>query len=115
MPNFLALYMGSEAANAHAAAHPPTPEHMAEGMAAWGKWMADHAGVIVDHGGPLGHTKKASPQGVSDTRNFVAGYVIVRADSHDAAVRLFEGHPHFAIFPGDSVEVMQALPVPGAP
>jgi hypothetical protein len=27
---------------------------------------------------------------------------------------LFEGHPHFAIFPGDSVEVMPVLPIPGA-
>ena|ERR1700761_5916476 len=114
MPNFLALYMGSEEANARAAAGPPSPEQMTEGMAAWTKWMADHAAVIVDHGGPLGKTKKASKAGVGDARNYIAGYVIVSADSPDEAVKLFEGHPHFAIFPGDSVEVMPVLPVPGA-
>ena len=33
---------------------------------------------------------------------------------NEAAVKLFEGHPHFTIFPGDSVEVMECLPIPGA-
>lgn len=30
------------------------------------------------------------------------------------AASLFEGHPHFAIFPGDAVEIMERLPIPGA-
>jgi hypothetical protein len=38
---------------------------------------------------------------------------VVRAESHEAAVKLFENHPHFAIFPGDGVEVMPVLPIPG--
>ena len=114
MPNFLALYMGAEGAQ------PPTPEtmapeRMAEGMAAWGKWMADHAGVLVETGGPLGKTKAASRDGISDTSNNIAGYVIVTAASHEDAVKMFENHPHFAIFPGDRVEVMPVMPIPGAP
>jgi hypothetical protein len=36
----------------------------------------------------------------------------VRAESHAAAVKLFENHPHFTIFPGESVEVMPILPIP---
>ena len=36
----------------------------------------------------------------------------VRADSHEAAAKLFENHPHFTIFPGESVEVMPVLPIP---
>ena len=43
----------------------------------------------------------------------MTGYVIVQAESHEAAARLFENHPHFAIFPGDSVEIMECLPLPG--
>ena len=27
--------------------------------------------------------------------------------------KLFEKHPHFTIFPGDSVEIMECLPIPG--
>jgi hypothetical protein len=82
-------------------------------MAAWQGWMQQHAAQIVEAGGPLGATKKASKGGISDTRNAVAGYVVVEAPSHEAAVKLFAGHPHFAIFPGDSVEVMEVLPIPG--
>jgi hypothetical protein len=36
----------------------------------------------------------------------------VRADSHEAAAKLFEKHPHFSIFSGDSVEIMPVLPIP---
>jgi hypothetical protein len=33
---------------------------------------------------------------------------------HEAAAKLFENHPHFVIFPGESVEIMPVLPIPGA-
>jgi hypothetical protein len=45
----------------------------------------------------------------------MTGYVIVQAESHEAAARMFENHPHFTIFPGDSVEIMECLPIPGQP
>ncbi|MFZ0268762.1 hypothetical protein [Caulobacter sp.] len=110
MKTFLALYMGSDTPTDPSSV---SEETMNKGMAAWGQWMTDHAAAVVDHGGPLGKTKKAAPGGVSDIRNRVAGYVIVRAQSHEAAAALFENHPHFAIFPGDSVEIMERLPIPG--
>ena len=84
-----------------------------DGLAAWGRWMQDHAADIVETGGPLGKTKRVTPGGIADIRNNLAGYVVVRAASHEAAARLFEGHPHFTIFPGDGVEVMPLLPIPG--
>jgi hypothetical protein len=110
MKTFLALYMGS--------GEPVDPaslseETTAKGMAAWGQWMADHARAVVDHGGPLGKTKTVSKAGVADIRNLVGGYIIVHAESHEAAAAMFENHPHFAIFPGDSVEIMEKLPIPG--
>jgi hypothetical protein len=58
--------------------------------------------------------QKISTDGISDIRNNLTGYVIVQADSHEAAARMFEGHPHFAIFPGDAVEIMECLPIPTA-
>ena len=111
MTKFLALYLGSPDGQS-----PPQPSEdaIAKGMAAWGGWMAQHASQIIDSGGPLGKTKKASKSGISDTRNNVTGYVVIEAPSHEAAAKMFEGHPHFAIFPGDSVEVMECLPIPGA-
>ncbi len=68
--------------------------------------------VIVDQGSPLGKTKRISAQGVSDTRNEIAAYTIIEAESHEAAAKMFENHPHFMIFPGHSVEVMECLPMP---
>ena len=111
MKTFLALYMGS------ASAPPGSPqldqETIDKGMAAWMGWMQRNADRIVEAGGPLGRTKKVGPNGVSDIRNAVTGYVVLKAESHEEAARLFEGHPHFAIFPGESVEVMEQLPIPG--
>jgi hypothetical protein len=36
----------------------------------------------------------------------------VRADSHEAAARMFEKHPHFSVFPGDGIEIMPVLEIP---
>ncbi len=44
----------------------------------------------------------------------MTGFIVVQAESHEEAARMFEGHPHFAHFPGDSVEVMECLPISGA-
>ena len=71
-----------------------------------------HAASIVDQGTPLGKTKRASPEGIDDIKNVMVGYAIVQAESHEAAAKLFENHPHFTIFPGDSVEIMECLPIP---
>lgn len=57
--------------------------------------------------------KRASKQGITDIKNAMTGYVIVQAESHAAAAKLFENHPHFSVFPGDSVEIMECLPLPG--
>ena len=84
-----------------------------EGMAAWGAWVEKHQASIVTLGGPLGKTKKITQQGVEDSANEMGAFTIVRADSHEAAARLFDKHPHFTIFPGDAVEIMPVLPIPG--
>jgi hypothetical protein len=83
-----------------------------EGMEAWGKWVADHSASIVDQGAPIGKTKKADPSGISDTKNAISGYTIVEAESLEEAAKMFEGHPHFTIFPGESIEIMECLPMP---
>jgi hypothetical protein len=70
--------------------------------------------VIVGMGGPLGKTKKVSQRGIEDVSNEMSAFVVVRANSHEAAATLFENHPHFTIFPGEAVEVMPVLPIPGA-
>jgi hypothetical protein len=85
-----------------------------EGMAGWKAWVEKHHGAIVGMGGPLGKTKKVSQDGIEDISNAMGAYTVVRAESHEAAAKLFENHPHFAIFPGEAVEIMPVLPIPGA-
>jgi hypothetical protein len=109
MKKFMAVYMGS----ATPTGARPDQETMQKGIAAWHKWMTDHAAQVVEGGGPLGKTKKTGKDGVSDITNRMTGYVVVQAESHQAAAEMFRDHPHFAIFPGDSVEVMECLPIPG--
>jgi hypothetical protein len=116
MKTFLAIFTG-------------TPENLAkwkslddatraarerDGMAAWKQWIADNAASLVDSGTPLGKTKRVDAGGIQDIRNPMAAYAVVRAETHAAPATLFEGHPHFTIFPGDGVEVMECLPIPAS-
>ncbi|MDC0714171.1 hypothetical protein POL68_37240 [Stigmatella sp. ncwal1] len=92
-----------------------THEHGAkdeEGLAALRAWDAKHRDVIVYEGGPLGKTKRTSPDGVADVVNELTVFVVVRAPSHEAAAKLFENHPHFTIFSCDAVDVMPLLSGP---
>ncbi len=82
-----------------------------QGMLAWKAWAEKYAAAIVV-GGPLGKTKKVSDKGVGDISNNMGAFTVVKADSHEAAAKMFENHPHFTIFPGESVEVMPVLPIP---
>ena len=113
---YLAVFLGSKA----------SPRRMAwealsegdrrakerEGMAAWKAWVEKHHAVIVAMGGPLGKTKSVTQRGIENISNEMGAFTVVHADSHEAAAKLFEKHPHFTIFPGDSIEIMPVLPIP---
>ena len=114
MKRFLAIYTGSPDGMARWQALDAATRKAreAEGFDAWMDWGKANAAAILDQGSPLGRTKRIDASGISDIRNAVAGYVVVEAETHDAAAKLFENHPHFAIFPGEAVEIMECLPIP---
>ena len=114
MKKYMAIYLGSPAALSAWKAMDEEKRMQQEklGMEAWKKWAMDNQKSIVDSGSPLGQTKRISAQGIADTKNEVAAYTIVQAESHEAAAKMFENHPHFMLFPGDSVEIMECLPMP---
>ncbi len=70
----------------------------------WDAWMAAHAGMIKETNA-AGKTKRVTSSGIEDSRNDLMMYCIVEAESHEAAAKAFEGHPHFGI-PGATIEVM---------
>jgi hypothetical protein len=113
---YLAVFLGSKASPRRAAwdalSESERRAKEREGIAAWTAWAERHRADIVSMGGPLGNTKKVSPRGIVDTSNELAAFTVVRADSHEEAAKLFENHPHFTIFAGDSVEIMPLLPIP---
>ena len=115
---YLAVFLGSKTSPRMKAwmALPEAERRTKEqqGMAAWKAWVDKHQGAIQAMGGPLGKTKKVTERGVEDVANEIGAFTIVRAESHEAAARLFEKHPHFTIFPGESIEIMPVLPIPGA-
>ena len=117
MKRFLAIYMGTAHARSSAQWDNLDANQrqalQAQGLTAWMEWGTANAAAIVDQGGPLGKTKRASKQGIADFKNGMTGYTIVQAESHAAAAKMFENHPHFTIFPGDSVEIMECLPLRG--
>ena len=85
------------------------------GLPALEAWDEAHRDSIVHAGGPLGPTRSVADDGVvSDAVNEMTAFVVVRAPSHEAAAKMFEGHPHMTVFPCHAVEVMPLLGPPPA-
>jgi hypothetical protein len=117
MKNFLAVFTGTpetmEKSGWNALPEDTRQQRTQAGIQAWQAWMQANEKRVLVQGGPIGKTKRVSTTGVEDAHNNICGYVVVSAESHAAAARLFEGHPHFTVFPGEGVEVMECLPMPG--
>ena len=114
---FLAIFLGSKTSAKMAAwtalSDAERRAREQQGMAAWKAWVEKHHAAIVEMGGPLGKTKRVDANGIADIANELGAFTVVRAASHEAAAKMFENHPHFAIFPGERVEIMPVLPIPG--
>lgn len=114
MDKFLAVFYGTESSMKEWSKLDEATRQQREkqGIAAWSAWVNKNEKFIIDIGAPLGKTKCADKKGISGTKNELTAYTIVLAESHEAAARLFMEHPHFTIFPGDRIEIMECLPIP---
>lgn len=104
---FIALYLAPASVLADWAKTDPEVRKAAEQkmQAEWGKWMGDHAKMLrLTEAG--GKTVRVTASGTSDTKNDIMLYSVVEAESHEAAAKLFENHPHLQI-PQSSIEVME--------
>ena len=108
---FLVLYLVPVAVMADWAKTDPATRQVEEKkmMEAWGKWMSEHADMIISTEAG-GKTKRVSASGVSDTKNDIILCSFVEAQSHEAAAKAFENHPHLQI-PQSSIEVMYVRPM----
>jgi len=114
MPHFLAVYTMSPEALAGFRAMSKAEQDAVDdkGLAAWTAWEEANAASFPNHGGMVGKTLRVSKSGTAPASNQIAGYIIVEAESIEAAAKLFEHHPHFTIFPGDGVDIMPFLAGP---
>jgi hypothetical protein len=114
---FLAVFLGSKTSPQMTAWNAlPEAERQAKmqkGLAAWHGWVEKHKSAIVELGGPLGKTLKVDARGIHEVTNALSGFTVIRAASQEEAAKLFENHAHFSIFPGEAVEIMPVLPIPG--
>ena len=79
------------------------------GLPQWVAWEKRNAPSIRDRGGMVGKTTRVTKDGISKAVNLFCGYVVVEAETAEAAARLFQDHPHITVFPGDGVDIMPFL------
>jgi hypothetical protein len=108
---FLVLYLVPSSvmdnwAKTDAATRQPAEQKM---QAAWKQWMSEHANMILS-AEAAGQTKRVTASGVANFRNEIMLYAFVEAESHEAAAKAFEDHPHLQI-PQASIEVMSVRPM----
>src|SRR5262249_52602801 len=108
MKQFLVTYLAPASVIAEWKKTDPAQRREAETkmQAQWKKWMADNAKMFVDVGAGVGKNKVVNNQGKAHNKKEKKIYSVVQAESHEAAAKSFEGHPHLQI-PLSSIEVME--------
>ncbi|SDG46613.1 hypothetical protein [Pelagibacterium luteolum] len=114
MPIFLAVYTMKREDLARFRAMPKAEQDAvdAKGLPLWSAWEEKNAAHLRKLGGMVGKTTRATKNGVGPGVNDFCGYVIVEAETAEAAAALFVDHPHVTVFPGDGVDVMPFLTGP---
>ncbi|HWU18193.1 MAG TPA: hypothetical protein VN155_10965 [Devosia sp.] len=114
MPRFLAVYTMKPEDLARFRSLPKSEQDAvdAQGLQQWAAWEEKNAASFPDRGGMVGRTTRVTKDGIAPATNPFCGYIIVEAATIEAAARLFENHPHFAIFPGDGVDIMPFITEP---
>jgi hypothetical protein len=75
-------------------------------MQAWQEWMTAHESSIIDKGLPLGKTKRVDANGITDTKNDLNWYLVIEAESHEAAAEMLSDNPHIKMIPTAYIEIM---------
>jgi YCII-related domain len=89
----------------------PSPAQMQEMYASFRAWQQQFEKNLVDMGGKLGHGRLETAGPIPDgpfveIKELIGGYMIVSADSLDAAIVVARGCPGL-VGPGSGVEVIE--------
>lgn len=79
----------------------------------WKAWIAGLGEAVVNPGTPLGASKTVSSDGVADGggANPLMGYMLVKADSMEAAVEIAQSDPFLEM---GTIELAEVKVMPGA-
>lgn len=111
MTKFLALYMAPPAA-LDEMMKTMTPEISKSHNDSWATWMEKHKDAIADQGAMLGKNKRVNSAGITDARNEMTGYMIIQAESAEAAAAVMSDNPMLQM-PEAYVEVTEIRPMQG--
>lgn len=108
MPRFLCVYTLQPEDLARFRTQPKAEQDRIDalGLPKWKEWEERNAAAITDQGGMVGKTLRVSRTGTAPATNTICGYLIVEAETIEAAASVFENHPHITLFPGDGVDIM---------
>ncbi|WP_297083340.1 hypothetical protein [uncultured Demequina sp.] len=95
-------------------APPPDPADAKQMMDAWYAWADTVGEGLVDLGTPLMGGVRVTPGGQTDSSLEVAGYSILDVADKDTALAFAAGHPHLQMAGGCTIEVHEAMPLPGS-
>ncbi len=117
MKSFLAIFTCAENSKNHEEWKKLTEEAqkeiMKKGMMALDQWNEKYKNQVIFDGGPLSEmTKKVDRHGVQETPSQMGTFLLIQANSHEEAAKVFLDHPHFALFPGDGIDVLERLDQP---
>ena len=86
-----------------------TPAQTKKFSQEWAKWAKKKG--MSDGGAPLGKNMRVWRKKVSDMRNEVGGYSIIKANSLGEAAKKMQSNPHFKMIPRGWIDVMEILPM----
>lgn len=114
MPKFLAVYTIQAEAVARFRAQPKETQDAtdAAGLAAWKDWEQRNAAMLRSPSSMVGKTLRVTTTGTAPAVNTICGYLVVEAETIEAAAGIFEDHPHITIFPGEGIDIMPFLTGP---
>ena len=113
MKKFLALFTCAENSKNHEKwkklSTLEQKDRTSRGFEAQEKWNQKYKGQIISESGDLGKVISVNKSGGQSIPSKMGKFMVVQAESLDEAASMFLDHPHFAIFPGDGVEIIEYL------
>lgn len=114
MKTYLVLFTCSENSKNHLAWKRLSSEEQRirsdQGTIALQKWIDQYQQKIIFHGGSLSKmTSVVDSNGALDIPSQMGAFFVVEAESKEMVTSMFLNHPHFSIFPGDSIQILERI------